>query len=92
MPPSRVKAVRTIAIAGSRQSRADVSDGSESFAVSKPCGRYRALAKAFVVPKQYGRSDDSEGFAVSKPYRHIGRELRLSHAEALYKRADRPGG
>ena len=58
MPPSRagvtrrrlrlcrVKAVRTIAMAGSRQSRADVSDESESFAVSKPCGRYRALAKA----------------------------------------------
>ena len=33
-------------MAGSRQSRADVSDGSESFAVSKTCGRYRALAKA----------------------------------------------
>ena len=33
-----VKAVRTIAMAGSRQSRADVLDGSESFAMSKPCG------------------------------------------------------
>ena len=39
------------------------------------------------MPKQYGRSDDSEGFAVSKPYGHIGRELRLSCAEALHKRA-----
>ena len=27
-------------------SRADVSDGSESFVVSKPCRRYRALAKS----------------------------------------------
>ena len=35
----RVKAVRTMAMAGSRQSRAGVSDGSEGFAVSKPCGR-----------------------------------------------------
>ena len=73
MPPSRadvtrrklrlcrVKAVRTIAMAESRLSRADVSDGSE-------------------------------GFAVSKPYGHIGRELRLSRAEALHKRADKPGG
>ena len=31
---------------GRAKSRADVSDGSECFAVSKPCGRYPALAKA----------------------------------------------
>ena len=76
-------------MAGSRQSHADVSDGSESFAVSKLCRRYRALAKALSCRSC---TDGSEGFAVSKPYRHIGRELRLSRAKALHKRADRPGG
>ena len=69
----RVKAVRTMAVAGSRQSHADVSDGCESFAVSKPCGRYRALPKALscrsstdgrkitkALPRQ-SRTDISDG-------------------------------
>ena len=64
---------------GSRQSRADVSDGNESFAVSKPCGQWlwlgsgksrageRTRAKALSSPKPCGRADENEGFVGSKP-------------------------
>ena len=47
-------------------SRADVSDGSEGFAVSKPCGRADI-------------SDGSEGFAVPKP---CGRWLWLGSRQS----------
>ena len=57
-------------------SRADVSDGSESFAVSKPCERWlwldrakavRTMARAGSHQSRADVSDGSEGFAVSKP-------------------------
>ena len=61
------------------QSRADVSDGSEGFALSKPYGRIgqerrlcrvkavRTMAKAEPRQSRADVSDGNEGFAVSKP-------------------------
>ena len=61
-------------------SRADVSDGSESFAVSKPCGRWLWLGSR---QSRADVSDGSEGFAVPKPCGRIGRERRLCRVKAV---------
>ena len=60
--------------------RADVSDGSESFAMSKPCGRWLWLGSR---QSRADVSDGSEGFAVPKPCGRIGRERRLCRAKAV---------
>ena len=77
--PLAVRTYRTGAKALPCQSRADESDGSEGFVVSKPCGRIgrerrlcrakavRSMAMARFAPKPCGRADGSEGFAVPKP-------------------------
>ena len=84
--------------AGSRQSRADVSDGSEGFVVSKPCrriGRERRLCRVKAVQtmtmagSRQSRADDDYGWVAPKP---CGRWLWLSRAKAVHERADRPGG
>ena len=78
-------------------SRADVSDGSEGFVVSKPCGRTDGNEgfvgskpcgrsdgnEGFVGSKPCGRSDGKEGFVGSKPCGHIGRERRLCRIKAV---------
>ena len=68
-------------------SRADVSDGSESFAVSKPCGRWLWLGSRQC---RADVSDGNEGFVVSKPCGRIGRERRLCSVKA--ERGLRPVG
>ena len=109
----RVKAVRTMAMARfapkpcgrigrvRRLCRADEADGSEGFAVSKPCGRWLWLgsrqsradvsdgSEGFVVSKPCGRADGSEGFVGSKPCGRIGRERRLLSCQS---RADERTG
>ena len=67
-------------------SRADISDGSESFAVSKPCGRWLWLGSR---QSRVDISDGSEGLAVPKPCRRIGRERRLCRVKAV--RTNRTG-
>ena len=59
---------------------ADVSDGSESFAVSKPCGGWLWLGSR---QSRADVSDGSEGFAVPKPCGRIGREWRLCRVKAV---------
>ena len=47
-------------------SRADVSDGNESFAASKPCERADE-SEGFVGSKPCGQADGNEGFVGAKP-------------------------
>ena len=60
-------------MAGSRQSHVDVSDGSESFAVSKPCGRWLRLGRAKAVRtlamagSRQSRADVGYGWVAPKP-------------------------
>ena len=65
-----------MAMAGSRQSRADVSDGSEGFAVPKPCGRIgrerrlcrvKAVRTMTIAGSRQSRADVGYGWVVPKP-------------------------
>ena len=90
--PLAVQTYRTGVKALSCQSRADVSDESEGFLISKPCGRTEALSgqsradesEGFVGSKPCGRADGNEGFVGSKP---CGREWRFCRVKAVRTRA-----
>ena len=75
-----------MAMAGSRQSRADVSDGSEGFAVSKPCGRWLWLGRAKAV-----RTVTMAGSRQSRVEERTGQEAEAKMGVILALRRYRSG-